>query len=166
MISGMPPLTLAHVVISLIGILSGFIVAFGLIGGKRLDGWTAIFILTTALTSITGFLFFPLSPFLPSHKVGIISLVALLIAILARYSFRLSGAWRRIYVIAAMIAFYLNFFVLIIQTFIKTPALKAFAPPNPKPPFLIAQVVGLLLFIVLTIYAIKRFHNEPPSQRA
>ncbi len=166
MISGMPPLTLAHVVISLIGILSGFIVAFGLIGGKRLDGWTAIFLLTTALTSITGFLFFPLNPFLPSHIVGIISLIVLLVAILARYSFHLSGAWRRIYVITAMIAFYLNFFVLIIQTFNKTPALKAFAPPNPKPPFLIAQVAGLLLFIVLTIYATKRFHNEPPSQRA
>jgi hypothetical protein len=98
--------------------------------------------------------------------VGIISLVILLIAILARYSFHLSGAWRRIYVITAMIAFYLNFFVLIIQTFKKTPALQAFAPPDPKPPFLIAQVAGLLLFIVLTIYAIKRFHNEPPSQRA
>ncbi len=162
MISGMSTLTLVHVAISLIGILSGFVVAFGLIGGKRLDGWTAIFLLTTVLTSVTGFLFFPLNPFLPSHIVGIISLVMLLIAILARYSFHLSGAWRRIYVITAMIGFYLNFFVLVIQTFNKTPALKGFGPPNPKPPFLIAQVAALLLFAVLTIYAVKRFHDEPP----
>jgi hypothetical protein len=162
MISGMSTLTLVHVAISLIGILSGFIVAFGLIAGKRLNGWTAIFLVTTVLTSVTGFLFFPLNPFLPSHIVGIISLVVLLVAILARYTFRLSGAWRRIYVLTAMIAFYLNFFVLIIQTFKKTPALKAFAPPDTKPPFLVAQVAGLLLFIVLTIYAIRRFHNEPP----
>jgi hypothetical protein len=165
MISGMPTLTLVHVAISLIGILSGFVVAFGLIGGKRLDGWTAIFLLTTVLTSATGFLFFPLHPFLPSHIVGIISLVVLLIAILARYTFRLSAAWRRIYVITAMVAFYLNFFVLIIQTFNKTPALKQFAPPNSKPPFLIVQVVAFLMFAVLTIYAIKKFDNEPPSQR-
>jgi hypothetical protein len=162
MISGMPTLILVHVAISLIGILTGFIVAFGLIAGKRLNGWTAIFLLTTVLTSVTGFVFFPIHPFLPSHIVGTISLVVLLVAILARYTFRLSGAWRRIYVITAMIAFYLNFFVLIIQTFKKTPALQAFAPPDTKPPFLIAQVVGLLLFIVLTIYAIRRFHNEPP----
>jgi hypothetical protein len=165
MISAMPPLTIVHVVISLIGILSGFVVAFGLIGGKRLDGWTAIFLLTTVLTSVTGFIFFPLNPFLPSHVVGIISLVVLLVAILARYSFHLSGAWRRIYVITAMIAFYLNFFVLIIQIFKKTPALKGFAPPDPKPPFLIAQVAALLLFVVLTIYAVIRFQNEPPSRR-
>ncbi|MFZ0818947.1 MAG: hypothetical protein WAM91_02690 [Candidatus Acidiferrales bacterium] len=162
MISGMSTLTLVHVAISLAGILSGFIVVFGLIAGKRLDGWTAIFLVTTVLTSVTGFLFFPINPFLPSHIVGIISLVVLLVAILARYTFHLSGAWRRIYVITAVIAFYLNFFVLIIQTFKKVPALKAFAPPDPKPPFLIAQVAGLVLFVVLAIYAVIKFQNEPP----
>src|SRR5271169_3237485 len=162
MISGMSTLTRVHVAISLIGILTGFIVVFGLIAGKRLNGWTAIFLVTTVLTSVTGFLFFPINPFLPSHIVGIISLVVLLVAILARYTFRLSGAWRRIYVITAVIAFYLNFFVLIIQTFKKVPALKAFAPPDPKPPFFIAQVAGLVLFVVLAIYAVIKFQNEPP----
>jgi len=161
MFSGMSGLTLVHVVISLIGILSGFIVVFGLIAGKRLNGWTAIFLGTTVLTSVTGFVFFPLNPFLPSHIVGIISLVVLLVAILARYTFHLSGAWRRIYVVTAMMAFYLNFFILIIQAFKKVPALKGFAPPDPKPPFLIAQIAGLLLFIALTIYAVRGFHNEP-----
>jgi hypothetical protein len=161
MISGMSTLTLVHVGVSLIGILSGFIVAFGLIAGKRLDGWTAIFLLTTVLTSLSGFVFFPVRPFLPSHVVGTISLVLLAVAILARYSFRLSGAWRRIYVISAMIAFYLNFFVLIVQGFMKVPALKALAPTRSEPPFLIAQVAGLILFIVLTVFAVIRFHNEP-----
>lgn len=151
--------TLVHVALSLIGIFSGLIVMFGMFAAKRLNGWTALFLLTTVLTSATGFLF-PFHGLLPSHKVGIISLIFLTIAILARYALHLAGAWRRIYVITAMIAFYLNVFVLIVQSFRKVPALRALAPTQSEPPFAIAQGVVLLLFLVFTIIAVKRFRSE------
>src|SRR5439155_8179662 len=96
--------------ISLVGIGSGFVVIFGLLAGKRLDGWTALFLVTTVATSVTGF-GFPFDHLLPSHKVGIISLAVLAVAILARYAFHLAGGWRRIYVISAVTALYLNVFV-------------------------------------------------------
>ncbi len=102
--------TFVHVLLSLVGIGSGFVVVFGLLTGKRLDGWTALFLATTVATSVTGFLF-PFDHLLPSHKVGIISLVVLAVAILARYAFHLTGAWRRVYVISALVALYLNVFV-------------------------------------------------------
>ena len=114
--------TLVHVIISLIGIFSGFIVLSGLLSAKRLNGLTALFLLTTVLTSVTGF-GFPFDHLLPSHKVGIISLVVLAIAIPARYSFHMAGKWRWIYVVTAMIALYLNVFVLVVQSFEKVPAL-------------------------------------------
>jgi len=101
--------TLLHVLISLAGIGSGVTVVFGLLGGKRLDGWNAIFLLTTVLTSATGFLF-PIEHLLPSHIVGTISLIVLAVAILARYAFHLAGGWARTYVVAAMMAFYLQLF--------------------------------------------------------
>jgi hypothetical protein len=151
--------TLLHVLISLIGIGSGFIVMFGLLGGKRLDGWTALFLATTVLTSVTGF-GFPFDHLLPSHKVGIISLMMLAIAIPARYVFHLAGAWRWIYVVTAMIAFYLNVFVLVAQIFMKVPAVHALAPTQTEPPFLIAHIV-MLIFIGLTVLAVKKFHLEP-----
>src|SRR5467141_3875326 len=103
MILGMTTFTFVHVVLSLMGILSGFVVVFGLLGGKRLDGWTALFLVTTVLTSVTGFLF-PFHKFLPSHGVGIVSLLVLAVAVLARYAFHLAGAWRRTSVAPAMIA--------------------------------------------------------------
>jgi glucose-6-phosphate-specific signal transduction histidine kinase len=152
--------TLLHVVISLIGIGSGFIVVYGLLKGKRLDGWTALFLTSTVATSVTGFAF-PFEHLLPSHKVGMISLVVLAIAILARYAFHLAGGWRRIYVISAVIALYLNVFVLVVQSFLKVPALKALAPTQKEPPFLVAQLVVLALFVVLGIFAVKRFRNGP-----
>jgi hypothetical protein len=151
--------TLLHVLISLIGIGSGFIVMFGFLNGKRLDGWTALFLITTVLTSVTGF-GFPFDHLLPSHKVGIISLVMLAIAIPARYVFHLAGAWRWIYVVTAMIAFYLNVFVLVAQIFMKVPAVHALAPTQTEPPFLIAHIV-MLIFIGLTVLAVKKFHLEP-----
>ena len=150
--------TLIHVVISLVGIASGFVVAFGLLGGKRLDGWTALFLVTTVATSVTGF-GFPFEHLSPGHKVGIISLIVLAVAIPARYVFHLAGAWRRIYVITAMIALYLNVFVLVVQSFEKVATLKAMAPTQSEPPFLVAQVVVLVLFIVLTTIAAKKFSN-------
>jgi hypothetical protein len=159
MILGMTTLTFVHVVLSLIGIFSGFIVMFGLFAGKRLDGWTAIFLVSTVATSVTGFLF-PFHRFLPSHGVGIVSLIVLAVAILARYTFELAGAWRRTYVISAMIALYLNVFVLIAQAFQKVSALKAMAPTQSEPPFLVAQLVVMAVFVALTIAAALRFRPK------
>ena len=152
--------TLIHVVISLIGIVSGLIVLFGLLAGKRLNGLTALFLISTVLTSLTGY-GFPFHKLLPSHIIGAISLVVLLIAILALYSFHLAGAWRWIYVVSAAAALYFNCFVLVFQGFLKVPALKAAAPTQSEPPFVAAQLIVMVLFIVLTTLAVKRFHEQP-----
>jgi hypothetical protein len=155
--------TFLHVLISLAGIGSGLIVLFGMLTGKRLDGWTAIFLITTVLTSLTGF-GFPIDHLLPSHKVGIISLVLLAVVIPARYVFHLAGVWRSIYVVGSAMALYLNVFVAVVQAFLKVPALKALAPTQEEPPFLVAQLVVLLVFIGLTILAAKRFRVETTSE--
>jgi hypothetical protein len=151
--------TLLHVLISLAGIGSGLIVIFGLLTGKRLDGWTAIFLATTVLTSLTGFLF-PVEHLLPSHVVGIISLLVLAVAIPARYVFLLADAWRWIYVVGAAMALYLNVFGAVVQAFLKVPALKALAPTQKEPPFLVAQLAVMALFIVLGILGVKKFRVE------
>ena len=159
MILGMTTFTFVHVVISLVGILSGLVVLFGLIAGKRLDGWTAIFLVTTVATNVTGYMF-PFHKLLPSHVVGAISLVVLAIAIIARYSRHLVGGWRRTYVISAVIALYLNVFVLVVQLFEKVPALNALAPTQSEPPFKITQIVVLAIFVVLGIFAAKGFRER------
>jgi hypothetical protein len=156
----MTTFTLVHVGLSLVGIGSGFVVVFGLIAGKRLDGWTALFLATTAATSLTGFLF-PFHKLLPSHVVGIVSLVVLAIAILARYARHLTGAWRWIYAVNVVVGLYLNVFVLVAQSFQKVPALKAMAPTQSEAPFVVAQLVVMALFVVLGISAVKGFHAEP-----
>jgi hypothetical protein len=152
--------TFLHVLISLIGIGSGLVVMFGFIAGKRVDTLTAVFLTTTALTSVSGF-GFPFDHLLPSHKLGMISLVVLAIAIPARYVFHLAGSWRWIYVVGASMALYLNVFVLIAQLFMKVPALKTLAPTQSEPPFLVAPILVLLIFVGLTILAAKRFHLQP-----
>jgi glucose-6-phosphate-specific signal transduction histidine kinase len=152
--------TLVHVIISLAGIVTGLIVVFGMLGGKRLNGLTALFLITTVLTSATGF-GFPFDHLLPSHKVGIISLVVLAIAILARYPLHLAGPWRWIYAVTAVMALYLNCFVLVVQGFLKIPALHSLAPNGKEPPFAIAQGILLVLFIVLGVLSVKKFHPEP-----
>jgi hypothetical protein len=154
--------TTVHVILSLIGIASGIVVLFGMLSGKRLDGLTAIFLATTVLTSATGFLF-PSDRLLPSHIVGIISLVALAVAILALYVYGLAGSWRWIYVATAVVALYLNAFVGVVQAFQKLPALKSLAPTQSEPPFLIAQTVVLAIFVVLGGIAFKTFR---PRARA
>ena len=159
MILGMPTFTFVHVLLSLVGIFSGFVVVFGMLGAKRLDGWTALFLATTVLTSVTGFLF-PFHKFLPSHGVGILSLIALLFAIVARYGRKLVGPWRRIYAVTAVISQYLNVFVLIAQLFQKVPALKAMAPNGSEPPFLVSQLVCMAIFVVLGIAAAIKFRPE------
>ncbi len=151
--------TLFHVVLSLIGILAGFVVVGGFLTAKRSSGWTTLFLATTVLTSVTGFLF-PFHRFLPSHAVGIVSLLVLAVTIPALYVFHLAGSWRRTYVIGAVIALYLNVFVLIAQFFMKVPALKALAPTQSEPPFLGTQIVVMLIFAVLGVLAAKRFPAE------
>ena len=148
--------TLIHVVISLVGIGSGLIVLFGMFGGKRLDGMTALFLATTALTSLTGF-GFPFEHVTPGIILGILSVVVLAIAVPARYSFRMAGKWRAIYVVTAVIALYFNSFVLIAQSFMKVPALHALAPKGNEPPFAIAQGILLVLFIVAGALAVRKF---------
>jgi len=154
--------TAAHVAISLVGIGSGLVVLFGLLKGKNFRGWAGLFLATTVATSVTGF-GFPAEHFLPSHGVGILSLIALVGAIAALYRFRLAGGWRRTYVICAVVALYFNCFVLVVQSFEKVDALKALAPTQSEPPFAIAQLVVLALFVFAGIQAAKRFRVEPPK---
>ena len=154
--------TMVHVIISLIAIVSGIIVMFGLLGSNRMPGMTAIFLLFTILTSITGFLF-PFEKLLPSHMIGILSLVLLLIACIALYVMKLSGPWRWIYVVTAMVSLYLNIFVLIIQAFLKVPALTELAPGNPPsgPVFAVIQGLVLVFFVTVIIGAVRRFRPMP-----
>src|SRR5437870_9400108 len=126
--------TIIHVLISLVGIFTGLVVLFGLLAGKRLDGWTKWFLITTVATSVTGF-FFPFHGFTPAIGVGLISLLVLAIAIFARYPRQLAGAWRWIYVVTAVIALYFNVFVGVVQPSPKVPALRAMAPTQPGAPF-------------------------------
>jgi hypothetical protein len=146
--------TQIHVLISLLGIASGIVVMYGFLTNQRHDRWTAVFLITTALTSLTGFLF-PFKEVTPAIKLGIISLVVLTVAIVTRYLLHL--AWRKTYVIAACMALYFNCFVLVVQSFQKIPSLKAIAPTQKEPPFAVAQIALLLLFIVLTIFAVRKF---------
>ena len=152
--------TIVHVLISLVGILSGFVALIGLLSGNRLDGWTKLFLITTVATSVTGF-GFPFHHFTPAHAVGVISLIVLAVAIFARYRCHLAGAWRWIYVISAMIALYLNVFVGVVQAYEKVPTLKALAPTQSEPPFAITQLLVLMIFLFLTIIAAIRFRPEP-----
>jgi hypothetical protein len=139
--------TLLHTIISLVGIASGLFVLYGMVRGERSDLWTAIFLASTVLTSVTGF-GFPFTRLLPSHIVGIISLVALAAAIAGLYVFRLAGFWRLVFIVCAVFALYLNCFVGVVQAFMKIPAVKALAPTQAEPPFLIAQGAVLIAFIL------------------
>jgi hypothetical protein len=152
--------TLLHVAISLVAIGAGFVVVFGLLTSRRFERWTSLFLTTTVLTSVTGF-FFPVHGFTPAHGVGIVSLIVLTLAILARNRFRLVGGWGRTYVITAITALYLNVFVLIVQLFQKVPGLKAIAPTQSESPFQLAQLATLLLFVALGVRAAIKFHGEP-----
>ena len=154
--------TLVHVIISLIGIVAGLVVMFGMLGSNRKPGLTAIFLLTTILTSATGFLF-PFTQLLPSHMVGILSLVLLAIACIALYAMKLSGAWRWIYVVTALLSLYFNVFVLVIQSFLKIPALTALAPGNPPsgPVFGVVQGIVLVFFVIVIIGAMRRYRPMP-----
>lgn len=155
--------TLVHVLISLAGIASGLVVMYGFLTNKRLEGWTLVFLTTTALTSLTGFLF-PFKGMTPAIMLGIISLPVLAIAIVTRYPLHL--AWRKTYVTTACVALYFNVFVLVVQSFEKIPGLRAIAPTQKEPPFAIAQIAVLVLFVAMTALAVKKFHPEPLSRPA
>lgn len=156
--------TLLHVLISLVGVVAGLVAMVGLLRSNPLPGWTALFLATTILTSVTGF-FFPVEKLLPSHIIGILSLVLLAIACLALYGRKLSGSWRWIYVLTAMISLYLNVFVLVIQSFLKIAPLHALAPsvPPSEPPFAIVQGIVLVFFIAMIVLAVRRFRPLPVS---
>jgi hypothetical protein len=151
--------TLLHVVISLIGIFAGLIVLFGMFSAKRLNNWTALYLATTVLTSVTGF-FFHSTSFGPPHVVGVISLAVLAVAIPALYVYRLAGFWRWLYVTGAVVALYFNVFVGVVQAFQKLSFLQPLAPTQSEPPFLFAQAVVLVIFVVLGIVAVRSFHPE------
>jgi hypothetical protein len=159
MIMGMTTFVFVHVVLSLIGILSGILVVFGMLGAKRMNGMTAVFLTTTVLTSVSGFLL-PAHKLLPSHILGILSLIVLAIAIFGRYGKHLARGWSRTYAVMAVIALYFNVFVLVVQLFLKVPSIHALAPTQTEPPFKIAQGVVLLLFIILAVLAAKRFRSD------
>uniref|UniRef100_Q07I23 Uncharacterized protein n=1 Tax=Rhodopseudomonas palustris (strain BisA53) TaxID=316055 RepID=Q07I23_RHOP5 len=148
--------TLVHVVISLIAIAAGLIAMVGLLTSNPLRGWTALFLVTTILTSVTGFMF-PFGALLPSHIVGIISLLLLAAAVFALYGQRLAGYWRPVYVVAALTSLYLNVFVLIVQGFGKVSFLNALAPTQTEPPFLAAQGATLIFFLAMIVLATRRF---------
>jgi hypothetical protein len=148
-----------HVGLSLVGIVSGLIVLYGLLSGHAFGGWTALFLATTILTSLTGF---PLPPFGfdPPRAIGVLSLILLAIAVGAYYLFHLAGAWRWVYVVTAMTALYLNCFVLVFQGFLKVQALHDLAPTQSEPPFLVAQSAVLIVFVVLGFLAVRKFHPK------
>ena len=149
--------TMLHVVISLLAIACGIVVLLGMLAGKPFDSLTTTFLVTTILTSATGF-FFPSTQLLPSHILGVISLIVLAIALVGYFYYELAGNWRWIYIASATVALYLNVFVAIVQAFLKIPALRAMAPTQTEPPFLILQGAALAVFVILGAYAVKTFH--------
>jgi hypothetical protein len=164
MILGIPAstFTTVHVALSLIGIASGILVLLGWLGARRSEGLTALFLATTVLTSVTA-LMFPGS-IDPAKVIGILSLIVLAIALVALYVNRLAGPWRWIYVITALVALYLNVFVAVVQSFQKLPPLAALAPTQSEPPFVVAQVAVMAIFIALGVLAVRRFHPAATAQ--
>ena len=154
--------TFVHVVISLVGIMTGFIVVALMLSSAPIAGWNAFFLIATILTSVTGF-FFPLKAFGPPHFVGVISLVVLAVALFAVYGRKLSGVWRSVYVGSAILALYLNVFVGVVQSFQKFAYLHNFAPNGSEPAFVVTQIVVLILFVLLGVVAVRRYH---PALRA
>ena len=148
--------TILHVIITLVAIGSGLIVVGGMFASNRLPVATAIFLFTTALTSLTGFLF-PIHGFTPALGIGIVACVILAVALLALYKEHLVGAWRWIYVITAVVSLYLNVFVLVVQSFVKVSALNALAPTQTEPPFAVTQAAVLAIFILIALIALLKF---------
>lgn len=160
MVFDLPTFTLIHVVISVLGVIAGLVVVGGLMAGARMPGWTALFLLATVLTSVTGFLF-PFTAVSPAHVVGGISLLVLAVCCAARYWKQMSGRWRAVYVASAVLALYLNVFVLMVQLFTKTPPLAALAPTQQEAPFAVTQAFILVLFVWLGWSALRGSRGGP-----
>jgi hypothetical protein len=158
-------ITVTHVAISLIGIAAGLVSLAGMLGGRRLDGWTAAFLASTIATSVSGFAI-AADRVLPSHVVGALSLLVLAAAVYARYRRDLAGRWRIVYVVTAVLALYLNVFVGVIQAFLKVPALHGLAPTQAEPPFVVAQLAVLATFAGLAVAAVVRFRPQPRPRAA
>jgi hypothetical protein len=165
MLSGMNTYTLIHVLLSLVGIAAGLVVLYGLLNAQRMPAWTQLFVWTTVATTLSGF-GFPFNGFTPAIGTGIVSTLVLIFLLVALYAKKMIGGWRTVYVVTAVISLYLNVFVLIVQLFLKVPALHALAPLGKEPPFAIAQGVTLLLFIAAGYFAVKRFHPAPGIRMA
>jgi hypothetical protein len=165
MLLGVTPFAQFHSIVSLIGIATGLVVVYGFFTSKRLEVWTAVFLFTTVLTSATGF-GFPFFGLLPSHKIGILSLVLLAVAIFALYGRHLAGGWRATYVITSVIALYFNVFILFVQLFRKVPALHDLAPTQSEPPFVVTQLIVLAIFAWLGFASVRRFHPGTASAPA
>lgn len=152
--------TLVHTVLSLVGIVAGLVVAGGLVTGTRLGRWGAVFLVTTVLTSATGF-GFPFVKLIASHVVGIVSLVVLAAVIIADYVQHFAGRWRASYAVGVVLATYLNVFVLVAQLFKRIPVLFVAAPTQSEPPFAFTQALVLALFVWLGVAAVKGFRPAP-----
>jgi hypothetical protein len=164
MFAGFTAFTWLHTILSLIMLLAGAVVTFGMIGGRRLDGWMTTYLITAVLTSATGFGFLPIEKLLPSHILAILSLVLLAIALAARYVFHLAGAWRWIFAVMVVVTTYFDYFVLVVQLFTKVPGLHMLAPTQAEPPFAVVQGVVLVIFAVLTIWAAVKFRPQAAQQ--
>jgi hypothetical protein len=160
MILGLQTFTVVHVLLSLIGILLGLVVLVGLLTAKPMNAWTLLFLATTLATSLTGFLF-AFHGFTPALGVGVLSIFILAATIAARYGFHLAGAWRWVYVVGAVVALYLNSFVLVVQSFLKIPVLHSLAPTGSELPFVVAQGIALIFYVVTGLLAVKRFRPAP-----
>jgi len=153
---GSTAFVLFHTALSLIAIVTGLVVVRGLLRNDALNRWTSWFFVTTVGTTLTGFLF-PFGGFTPAIGTGIVSTVVLAATIPARYTFHYAGPWRRVYVIGTVVSLYLNCFVLVVQAFLKVPALHALAPEGKEPPFAVTQMLVLLLAVVSGYLAVRRF---------
>ncbi len=155
-----------HVALSFIALLAGAMVLIALWGGRRAPTSEAVLLLSTALICLTGFPL-PSPPGTPTPDpariVGVVELVVVVIAALALYVGRLARAWRGIYVATVVLAVYLNVFVAVAQAFMKIEVLHAFAPTGKEPPFLIAQLVTVALFVVFGVMAFKRYRGRTIS---
>jgi hypothetical protein len=154
----MTTFTTIHVLLSLMGVVSGLVVLFGLITANAMSRWTLLFLVTTLATSVTGF-FFPFHGFTPALGVGTLSVFILIAAIGARYRFRLMDGWRWVYVVGAVTALYFNSFVLVVQAFLKIPGLHVLAPTGSEGPFVLAQALVLAFYLVTGALAIKGFRH-------
>jgi hypothetical protein len=150
--------TLVHVVLSILGIVSGCVVVGGLVAGARLDGWTALYLSAAILTSVTGF-GFRFTVVTPAHIVAVVSLLVLTVCLAARYWRKLEGGWRATYVVTAVTALYLNVFVLVAQFFEKTPALLELAPAQQGPHFAVTQALAVAFFVWLGRAALRGFRG-------